>query len=45
MPAGCSRDPQIAKRKYFEKGVRYYERGKYREAAIEYQNAIQIDPR
>ena len=43
--AGCSRDPQVAKKKHFDRGDSYFEAGKYREAAIEYQNAIQIDPR
>jgi Tfp pilus assembly protein PilF len=40
---GCSRDPNVRKRKYFESGQRYYEKGRYREAAIQLNNAIQID--
>jgi tetratricopeptide (TPR) repeat protein len=43
--AGCSRDPNVRKQKYFESGQRYAEKGKYREAAIQYSNAIQVDPR
>jgi len=41
--SGCSRNPNVRKQKYFESGNKYFDRGKYREAAIEYQNAIQID--
>ncbi len=43
--SGCSRDPNVRKQKYFESGQRYFERGKYREAAIQYSNAVQVDPR
>jgi len=42
---GCSRDPNVRKQKYFESGERYFSKGKYREAAIQYANAVQIDPR
>jgi tetratricopeptide (TPR) repeat protein len=41
---GCSRDPNVRKRKYFESGQRYYDKGKYKEAAIQFTNATQIDP-
>ena len=43
--SGCSRDPNVRKQKYFESGQRYFEKAKYREAAIQYSNAIQVDPR
>jgi tetratricopeptide (TPR) repeat protein len=43
--AGCSRDPNVRKQKYFESGERYFAEARYREAAIQYSNAIQIDPR
>ena len=43
--AGCHRDPAVAKRKYLESGDRYYAKAKYREAAIQYQNAIKVDPK
>jgi len=43
--AGCSRDPNVRKQKYFESGERYFAEGKYHEAAIQYSNAIQIDSR
>jgi tetratricopeptide (TPR) repeat protein len=42
---GCSRDPNVRKQKYFESGHHYFEQGKYREAAIQFGNAIQVDPR
>ena len=40
----CSRDPNVRKQKYFESGQRYYEKGKYREAVIQFSNAVQVDP-
>ncbi|MGA7380292.1 MAG: tetratricopeptide repeat protein [Terriglobales bacterium] len=42
---GCSRDPNVRKQKYLESGQRYYDNGKYLEAAIQFSNAIQIDSR
>src|SRR6202050_1553447 len=45
LAVGCKRDPQVQKRNYFDKGASYFQQGKYREAVIEYQNALQIDPR
>ncbi len=42
---GCSRDPNVRKQKFFESGEKYFAEGKYREAAIQYSNATQIDPR
>jgi len=42
---GCSRDPNVRKQKYLESGQRYYDKGQYREAEIQFQNAIQVDPR
>src|SRR5512138_3508596 len=42
---GCSRDPNVRKQKYLESGQRYFEKGKYREAAIQFGNAVQVDPR
>lgn len=40
---GCSRDPNVRKQKYFASGKRYMDKGKYREAAIEFSNALRID--
>jgi len=39
----CSRDPNVRKQKYFESGERYLEKEKYREAAIQFSNALQVD--
>src|SRR6202521_4149386 len=41
---GCSGDPNTRKQKYFERGNHYLQQGKYPEAAIQFQNAIKIDP-
>jgi tetratricopeptide (TPR) repeat protein len=45
LSGGCRRDPQVQKKNHLEKGAAYFQQGKYREAVIEYQNALQIDPR
>jgi tetratricopeptide (TPR) repeat protein len=42
---GCSRDPNVRKQKYLESGDRYFAKGKYPEAAIQYSNAVQVDSR
>jgi tetratricopeptide (TPR) repeat protein len=42
---GCTRDPNVRKQKFLESGNRYRDQGKLREAAIQYANAIQVDPR
>src|ERR1700722_11959781 len=42
---GCSRDPNVRKQKYLDSGEKYFAQGNYREAAIQYANAIQIDSR
>src|SRR5208283_2475951 len=39
----CSRDPNVRKQKYLHSGQQYFEKGKYREAAIEFVNALKID--
>jgi tetratricopeptide (TPR) repeat protein len=45
MFTGCSRDPNVRKQKYLDSGEKYAAEGKYREASIQYLNAIQIDSR
>ena len=40
---GCSDSPKVRQQKYMESGQRYYDKGQYREAAIQFQNAIQVD--
>jgi tetratricopeptide (TPR) repeat protein len=42
---GCTRDPNVRKQKFLDSGDRYQSQGKYREAIIEYSNAIQVDDR
>ena len=42
---GCSRDPNVRKQKYLESGERYFDKGQYKEAAIQFENAIQVDAR
>ncbi len=42
---GCTRDPNVLKQKHFARGESYFQHARYREAAIEFQNAIQIDPK
>jgi Tfp pilus assembly protein PilF len=41
---GCSSDPTARKQEFVESGNRYFEQGKYAEAAIEYRNAVKVDP-
>jgi tetratricopeptide (TPR) repeat protein len=45
LGTGCSRDPNVRKQKFLESGNRYRDKGKLREAAIQYSNAVQMDPR
>src|SRR5262252_2306357 len=45
MLTGCSKDPNVRKQKYFESGQSYFQKGKYPEAAIQFQNALQVDSR
>jgi len=40
---GCTRDPNVRKQKFLESGDRFFAQSKYREAAIQYSNALQID--
>ncbi len=42
---GCTRDPNVRKQKYFASGQRFFADAKYREAIIQYSNAVQIDSR
>ena len=41
--AGCHGDPNVRKLKYLESGKRYSAQGKYREAAIQFSNALKVD--
>lgn len=39
----CTRDPKVRKQKYMDSGAAYMKSGKYREAMIEYANAVKLD--
>jgi tetratricopeptide (TPR) repeat protein len=39
----CRRDPNVAKKQYLESGNKYFDHGRYRNAAIQYLNAIKND--
>ena len=41
--AGCHGDPNMRKQKYLESGERYSAQGKYREAVIQFSNALKVD--
>src|SRR5678815_2964778 len=41
----CSRDPQVVKKRYFESGNKYFNNGRYKEASIQYRNALKRDQR
>src|SRR5690349_7226217 len=43
--AGCSRDPNVVKKRYLDSGNRYFEKGKFKEARIMYLDALQKDQR
>src|SRR5260370_34943138 len=40
---GCHRDPNVQKQKYLESGERYAKDGKYKEATIQFSNALKVD--
>jgi tetratricopeptide (TPR) repeat protein len=39
----CRRDPNVVKRQYLDSGNKYFDHGRYKQASIQYQNAIKID--
>ncbi len=41
----CNTDPNVAKKKYLDRGNRYFEKAKYKEALIMYKNALRKDQR
>ncbi len=41
--AGCHGNPDVRKQKYMESGRRFSSEGKYREAAIQFLNALKVD--
>src|ERR1017187_10251323 len=42
--ASCSRDPNVVKKHYLESGNKYFDKGRYKEASIQYRNALKRDP-
>ena len=40
---GCSRSPEAKKARYLERGDRYFKQEKYREATLEYRNALRLE--
>jgi tetratricopeptide (TPR) repeat protein len=43
--AACSRDKNVVKKHYLDSGNKYYEKGRYKEASIQYRNALKRDQR
>ena len=43
--ASCSRDPNVVKKRYLESGNKYFEKARYKEASIQYRNALKRDPK
>ena len=42
--AGCNRDPNVRKQKYYDSAIGYLGKGKPKEAMIQFRNALKIDP-
>jgi tetratricopeptide (TPR) repeat protein len=43
--SACKKDPEVAKREFFASGNTYFDQQKYNEAAVQYRNAVQQDPK
>ena len=43
--SACSRNPQVRKQKFFKAGVEYLNQGNTKKAALQFMNALQIDPK
>jgi tetratricopeptide (TPR) repeat protein len=43
--ASCKSNPEVAQKRYVESGDKYFNKGRYKEAAIQYRNAIRINPK
>lgn len=41
--AGCARSPEAKKARHLERGDRYFQQEKYREAVLEYRNVLRIE--
>ena len=42
--AGCARSPEAQKARHLDRGDKYFARGQYREAIIEYRNVLRVEP-
>jgi len=45
LATSCARNPETAKRKYLKSGDAYFAEKKFKEAIVQYRNAVQQDPR
>ena len=45
ITGACTTNPDVAKRKYLERGNLYFDKEKYKEAMIMYRNALKKDPK
>ncbi|MBI3471804.1 MAG: tetratricopeptide repeat protein [Candidatus Solibacter usitatus] len=45
VAVSCNRDPEVRKAKYLERGNKYMDAGRLREASILYRRALKLDPR
>src|ERR1700722_15816940 len=43
--AACSTDPNVRKLQYVNSEKKYFDKGKFQEAIVEFRNAVEIDPR
>jgi tetratricopeptide (TPR) repeat protein len=43
--AACSRDPNVRKQKFYQAGVEYLKKGDVKKAAIQFKDALQVDPK
>src|SRR5207245_10480566 len=41
--AGCARSPEAQKARHLDRGDKYFARGQYREAIIEYRNVLRVE--
>jgi tetratricopeptide (TPR) repeat protein len=44
LAGGCARSPEAKKARYLERGDKYFQKAQYKEALIEYANALRIEP-
>ena len=44
LAGGCARSPEAKKARHLERGDKYFQKAQYKEALIEYANALRIEP-